>query len=71
MDLWTDGSQAHGLSHNESENNLCICEVIWIRSKMIWVLPRPVLHASTRIHGNQTSSVSVNLLTGKQTKLKT
>ena len=53
------------------KENVCIRPVIQIHSKNECVVPWPMLHPSTKFHENKSNSVSVILLTNKQTELKT
>ena len=49
------------------KHNSCILPVIQIRSKILFVLPLPMIQLSTMFHENRASSFSVILLTSKQT----
>lgn len=55
------------------KDNLCSCRVIRISSKIKLVLPRPMLHHSTKFHENWASSCCffLVLLTDKQTHQQT
>lgn len=66
----TTGSGRRGqqIHYVKVKNYLCICPVIWIRSKSLCFPSWHMLHPSSKFHQNQASSCSISLLTNQQTE---